>query len=129
MKPKMNQSEYCVVFAGGMLPAALKLTSVHSGSGHLQDGWVDVLDPAVGIAAIHQVHYSGYYWSNEEEVHDGVVRLTALEHALWTDGTPDDRGVVEDFTIGTGETVGIGRVTQVFDMPQHPPPHADLRCA
>jgi hypothetical protein len=59
-------------------------------------------------------------YSKDEEVHEPTVHLTLLEHALRSDGTPDDRCVVDHFGSSAGETLRVVRIAEIFDVAKHP---------
>ena len=63
---------------------------------------------------------AGTTYSEDEEVHEATIHLTLLEHALRSDGTPDDRCVVHYFRTSAGEALSVVRITEVFDVAEHP---------
>lgn len=92
-----------------------------------EDGYVDVTDPAGGVFAVDEVDKDGDDWSDEEKVHDAIVYLSVLEHALRTNGTPDQRGIIRDLCAGTQESLGILRTAEFGDISQHPAEDTGLR--
>lgn len=116
----MNHKLYCVVFAGGMFPAALKLEVEHVSTIALRKvkwctdkiGTLTYLRRLLGylrynrytatvttgcyttVSSIPSPGCSVATYTDKEEVHDRVVRLPGLEHALGSNTSPNDRCVV-----------------------------------
>jgi hypothetical protein len=60
------------------------------------------------------------YSSSKPKVLKMLVQGSIAEDTLGTNETPDDRGVEEDSTSGTGEVVRLSRGAYVFDVVESP---------
>jgi hypothetical protein len=89
-------------------------------SGVEEDGHVDVAHPAAGVPAVDAVDGNGDDGANEEKVHDAVVHLAGLEHALRADAAPDERRVVDHLGAGAREALGVFGAAEVGDVANHP---------
>lgn len=59
-------------------------------------------------------------YPDNKKVHDAIINLSSLEHPLWTDSPPDERGIVYHLGAIACEALGVGRLAKVGDIPVHP---------
>lgn len=60
------------------------------------------------MSLIDQIYQDSYHGSDNEEIHQGIVDLSGLEHPLGPDCAPDQGGIVDYLGAVAGEALLVG---------------------